>query len=85
MTEHLSFKEISAIVGLLIMFAGTVGVWMGLVMRVKQLEKDMIGMKELRTSFSTTLSKMQITIAQVVQRLDDLIRFQKNGKGSGDE
>ena len=95
----LDFKEISAIAGLLLMFAGTVGVWMDAVARIKQLEKDISGVKAMRTNCdarfnkifeliqnnereqTSTLTAIQVLMAATVQRLDDLIQWQKNNGG----
>ena len=95
----LDFKEISAIAGLLLMFAGTVGVWMDAVARIKQLEKDISGVKAMRTNCdvrfnkifeliqnnereqTSTLTAIQVLMAATVQRLDDLIQWQRNNGG----
>lgn len=90
----LSIKEISTIMGLLIMFAGTVTVWVEQKMKVKHNSKDIKKLeREIEKcntqpdecfgkfeEISSRLNKIDVAIAKTDQKLDDFIRWSKNGR-----
>lgn len=91
---NLTIQEISTIIGLLVLFAGTVGIWRDQVNKVKanshelkELTEKVNNICEPRSEctkqfkdIDTRIGHIENTLARIDQKLDDFIAWNKNGR-----
>lgn len=88
----INFKELSAIVGLLIAFAGTVGVWIDQRSKTRQLEKRADSMETAHNvcfgqqsdrwdTINSLINTVKSDMIRYETKLDTIIEVLRNGAG----
>jgi len=79
--ENLTIRDVAAFIGICAAFASVVAVWMELRVRVKTLTEKTDRLEKREEALWDVLRKLEISVAEISQKLTDLIEWnKKNGR-----
>jgi len=79
--ENLTIRDVAAFIGICAAFASVVAVWMELRVRVRTLTEKTDRLEKREEALWDVLRKLEISVAEISQKLTDLIEWnKKNGR-----